>query len=196
VIAVTRVLVRSAPGESFDAIAAGSANSFRHAGHALELLKALPVHAVGMRTADAARAAGFAVASIGDTNLQSVVDSLAGPLRLLRLAGEKRVGLRPPAGVSVEELVLYRADPLPLGPEAATILQGGAVALLHSGEAARRFTAECDRLTVDRGKVAIAALAPRIAEAAGSGWLAVKTAPKPTDAALLVMAADMCHTLG
>jgi uroporphyrinogen-III synthase len=178
----------------FDAIAAGSANSFRYGGSALASMKTLPVYAVGQRTAEAARAAGFTVARVGDANLQDVIDRLAGPLRILRLAGEKRVALRPPAGVSVEELILYRAKPLSLAPEAAAALRKGAVALLHSGEAARHFAQECSRLGIDRSSVAIAALAPRIAEAAGQGWLAVETAAKPNDAALLALAADMCQT--
>jgi uroporphyrinogen-III synthase len=179
----------------FDAIAAGSANSFRQAGNALESLRALPVHAVGERTAAAARAAGFVVASTGRTDLQTVVDRLQGPLSLLRLAGEKRAQLRPPEGVTIEDLVVYRAEPLPLSPEAAAVLKAGASVLLHSGEAARHFAAECDRLAIDRSRIAIGALAPRIAEAAGPDWLAVQIASNPNDAALLVMAADMCQTL-
>lgn len=179
----------------FDAIAAGSANAFRHGGIGLESLKALPVHAVGARTAKAAHAAGFEIASVGESVLQDVVDTLETPVRLLRLAGEKRVSLREPVGVSVEELVIYRAVPQPLSTGVAAALQSGAVAALHSGEAARHFAGECDRLTIDRGRVAIAALAPRIAEAAGPGWRAVETAAKPNDAALLAMAADMCQTL-
>jgi uroporphyrinogen-III synthase len=182
------------PGR-FDAIAAGSANVFRHGGEGLQSLKTLPVHAVGRRTAEAAREAGFAVVSVGRTELQDVIDKLDPPLRLLRLAGEKRVALHAPAGISVEELVVYRAEPHPLAPKAAETMQSGAVALLHSGEAARHFAGECNRLAIDRSRVAIAALAPRIAEAAGEGWRRVATAPEPNDAALLVMAADMCHTM-
>jgi uroporphyrinogen-III synthase len=178
----------------FDAIAAGSANSFRRGGQGLRSLQRLPVHAVGARTADAARDAGFQVASVGDSVLQDVVDSLEAPVRLLRLAGEKRVSLRAPAGVTIEELVIYRAVPQPLSTDVAAALQSGAVAALHSGEAARHFAVECDRLAIDRGMVAIAALAPRIAEAAGGGWRAVATATQPNDAALLVIAAQLCQT--
>ena len=178
----------------FDAIAAGSANSFRHGGEGLQSLKELPVHAVGERTAQAARAAGFEVASVGDSVLQDVVDSLDAPRRLLRLAGENRVSLRAPAGVTIEELVIYRAVPQPLSTGVATALQSGSVALLHSGEAARHFAAECDRLAIDRGRVAIGALAPRIAAAAGGGWRTVATAAEPNDAALLVIAAQLCQT--
>ena len=162
----------------------------------MQSLKSLPVHAVGRRTAEAARDAGFAVASVGRTKLQDVVDKLDAPLRVLRLAGEKRVTLRRPLGVGIEELVVYRAEPQALVRDAGEALRAGAIALVHSGEAARQFITECDRLAIDRAHVAIAALAPRVAEAAGEGWRVVATASKPNDAALLVMAADMCHTMG
>ncbi|WP_188643875.1 uroporphyrinogen-III synthase [Tsuneonella deserti] len=180
--------------ETFDGILAGSANAFRHGGSSLASLAKLPVHAVGQRTADAARTAGFTVATAGATNLQRVLDQLAPPLRLLRLAGEKRVMLEAPQGIEIEERALYRARPLALGHEAADLLLDDAIALLHSGEAARHFAQECARLGIDRAGVAIAALAPRIAEAAGTGWREVATAQEPSDRALLVMAADMCQT--
>ena len=179
----------------FDAIVAGSANAFRHGGTALADLNALSVHAVGERTARAAREAGFAVAGTGGGSLQALVDGLPRPVRLLRLAGERHVPVDLPAGVSMEERVVYRAEPLALGQEATAAMLSGAVALLHSGEAARYFAAECRRLGVDRAKVALAVLARRIGEAAGGGWQSIVTAPSPTDAALLVIAKDMCQTV-
>lgn len=179
----------------FDAIVAGSANAFRHGGAQLRGLTALPVHAVGERTAKAARDAGFPVASIGAGGLQDLLDGSTSPQRLLRLAGERRVVLRIPTGCAIDERVVYRSEPLPLGPAAIAALRTGAVAVLHSGEAARRFAAECDRLAIDRTRVALAALAPRIAEAAGEGWRAVASVRETTDAALLAMAADMCQTV-
>ncbi|GGD90104.1 hypothetical protein GCM10011515_07130 [Tsuneonella deserti] len=102
--------------------------------------------------------------------------------------------LEAPQGIEIEERALYRARPLALGHEAADLLLDDAIALLHSGEAARHFAQECARLGIDRAGVAIAALAPRIAEAAGTGWREVATAQEPSDRALLVMAADMCQT--
>lgn len=179
--------------QDFDAILAGSANVFRHGGTGLAALRALPVHAVGSRTADAARAAGFAVASVGEGGLQPLVAGLAGPLRLLRLAGEARVELTPPLDVRVADRVVYRAEPLPLAPAAVTALDSGGAALLHSGEAARRFASDCDRLGLSRARIAIAALAPRIADAAGEGWRAVSVAQNPTDSALLAIAGELCQ---
>ena len=177
----------------FDAILLGSASAVRHGGPALERFMGLPVHAVGERTAAAARGAGFGIASVGSGGLQSLLDTLAGPLRLLRLAGEERVLLATRPGVTIEERVVYRACPLSLAGEAVGALCAGAVAALHSASAARRLGEECDRLGIARGAVALAALAPAIAEAAGSGWLAVRTAPAVTDAALLALAAELCQ---
>ena len=179
----------------FDAIIAGSANAFRHSGTALSGITALPVHAVGESTARAAREAGFAVAGTGDRDLQSLVDALPRPMRLLRLVGERRVALDLPTGVGVKERVVYRAEPLTLSEAAAAALSSGAVTLLHSGEAARHFAAECRRLGIDRARIALAVLAPRIAEAAGDGWQTIVTAASPTDAALLAIAKDMCQTV-
>ena len=184
----------SAPDpDEFDAILAGSANAFRHGGMALELLRGLPVHAVGERTAAAARAAGFTVAGIGAGGLQLMVEGLQGPLRLLRLAGTERVDLAAPENIAIVERAVYRAVPRDLDRFAADALRSGAVAVLHSGAAAERFATECDRLEIDLGGVALAALAPRIAEAAGGGWQDVQTADEVSDSAVLALAARLCQ---
>lgn len=180
-------------GREFDALLVGSANVFRLGGPALKTLRGLPVYAVGERTASAARAMGFTVAIAGAGGLQSVLDGMEYPARVLRLAGEARVDLASPTGIDVVEVAVYRAVPLRLEGKAVQVLGEGAVALLHSGEAARRFAIECDRLGIRRDKVAIAALAPRIAEAAGSGWSEVRTSSEVADSALLALAADMCQ---
>lgn len=176
---------------AFDAILAGSANAFRHGGPGLSRLVRLPVHAVGAATADAARAAGFVVEQVGSGGLQSVLDTLP-PQCLLRLAGEAHVALRIPAGIAVATRILYRSRPLALD---AAGLPPKAVVALHSAEAARHFAAECDRLAIPREGFAIAALGPRIAAAAGSGWSTIHIAEHPDEAALLAMARQMCHTL-
>ena len=177
----------------FDRLIAGSANAFRFGGTQLDELTDLPVVAVGERTATAAREAGFTVAATGQVGLQALLDTIKSPARLLRLSGEERIDLAPPNGVSMVERTVYRAAPLPLADKAIEVLASGAVALLHSGEAARRFAAECDRLSIARYRISLAALAPRIATAAGSDWARIQVAPDVTDAALLAMAADMCH---
>lgn len=178
---------------SADALLVGSANAFRHGGSGLDAVRHLPVWAVGERTAAAAREAGFSVDRTGQGGLQSLVEQADPGTTLLRLAGETRIDLCAPAGVTVTERVVYRAIPRPLDDAAVDILHGGAVALLHSAEAARHFAGECERLSIARERIAIAALGARIAHAVGPGWSEVRTAAETTDSALLALAADMCH---
>lgn len=189
-------LAWQAPHEStFDALLLGSANAVRHGGAALSQWRGRPAHVVGEATAQAARAAGFAVASVGQGHLQPVLDGLAhgGPLRMLRLTGEAHVAVAPPANVSIDTRVVYRVIHQPIPPELAALLARGGIVLLHSGEAARHFASECNRLGIARGAISLAALAPRIGQAAGSGWQAVDCAAEPTDSALLALVRDICH---
>ncbi len=180
----------SRPDEPFDAILAGSANAFRQGGPQLAGLRHLPVYAVGEATAEAAFAAGFAVARVGEGGLQQVLAGLAAPLRLLRLAGAERVELSPPSGVELIERVVYTAVPLSFThlPAEPTVVA------LHSAAAAQHFADECDRLGLNRAQLTLVCIGPRVAAAAGSGWAAVHAAPSPTDAALLALAADLCQT--
>ena len=65
----------------------------------------------------------------------------------------------------------------------------GAVALIHSPRAGRRFA----ELVENRGSIAIAAISRAAAEAAGAGWECVEAADQPTDDALLALAARLCN---
>jgi uroporphyrinogen-III synthase len=182
------------PAESADLLLIGSANAIRCGGASLEALRHMPVHAVGETTAQAARQAGFTVAHTGSGGLQAVLDAVPAGARVLRLAGEERIALEVPPGVTMIERVVYASLPCPMPDDLASLLAGGAVVLLHSGEAARHFAAECDRLGLRRSAIALAALAPRIAAAAGSGWAALTTAEEARDAALLALAAGLCQS--
>lgn len=175
-----------------DGLLIGSANAFGHGGVNLAQLTAKPVYAVGEATAAAARAAGFAVAMVGSGGLQGVLDAIPAPMHLLRIAGEEHVPLTAPEGVTFAEVIAYRSVPLPLDDAAPLLAGGAALVLLHSAATARHFAAECDRLGVPRAGIALAALGPRIAAAAGDGWRAVHTAPRPDEAALLEMARELC----
>lgn len=177
---------------AIDGLLIGSANAILHGGPDLARLVDKPVHAVGEATAAAARAAGFTVAMTGSGGLQGVLDQVPGPCHLLRIAGEERVPLAPPPGVTFAEVVAYRSLPLPLDPAAPLLASGEALVLLHSAATARHFAAECDRLKLDRARIALAALGPRIAAAAGAGWRALHTAPRPDEAALVQLAFDLC----
>lgn len=183
------------PDTDFDALLLGSANALRHAGAALAQWRGRPAHVVGEATAKAARAAGLSVVSVGQGHLQPVVDSLAqeGPVRLLRLTGEAHVPVTPPANVSIATRVVYRLVHRPISPDLATRLAQGGIVLLHSAEAARHFARECDRAGIAREAITLAALAPRVSDAAGSGWQRIENAPRPADSALLALVRDICH---
>lgn len=181
---------------AYDGLLVGSSNAFRDVGPQLELLTSLPVYAVGDATAEAAREKGFIVSRTGKGGLQSLLDDLAGrEMRLLRLAGESRVELTPPAAVTIENRTVYRTVPLDITPVVSKAMrEQGGVALLHSGEAAARLAAECTRLDIDRSNITIAALGPRIAKMAGDGWKSVEISKQTSDAALLAMAQALCQS--
>lgn len=182
------------PVETFNALLAGSANVFRLGGPGLAAYRTLPVHAVGKTTARAAAAKGFVVSTSGVGGLQAVLARVPAGTRLLRLAGAERVPLTLPAGVTLEECVVYASAPQPMPATLAAALVDPAVVVLHSAEAARHFASECERLGVDRGRLALATIGPRVSAAAGSGWLALAEAESPAEVALLAKARDLCHT--
>jgi uroporphyrinogen-III synthase len=121
-----------------------------------------------------------------------VLGAIPAPCHLLRIAGEEHVPLTPPDGVTFAEVIAYRSVPLPLDPQAELLASRDALVLLHSAATARHFAAECDRLGLARAGITLAALGPRIADAAGAGWGAVYTADRPDEAALLQLAFDLC----
>jgi uroporphyrinogen-III synthase len=189
-----RPLPWTLPGAEFDGLLLGSANALRWAGSRVGNLVDKPVYAVGETTAEAARGAGFTVARTGQAGLQALLDGLAGEaLRLVRLAGREHVAVTPPREITIDTAIAYESIGLPLPERAAGRLREGALVLLHSAGAARHFALECDRLAIHRGAIRLAALGPRIAEAAGSGWATLRPAAEPNEAALLALAREMCH---
>lgn len=171
------------PEGRFDALLLTSANAIRHAGP----LPPLPVHAVGEATAAAARAVGAEVASVGEGGVEALLATLPPNLSLLHLAGEERVEAE--AAQQVTAVTVYRAEPLPL-PSAETV--EGRVLLVHSPAAGRRIVA----LRCDRSAVRIAAISPAAALACGEGWKRMEAASRPSDSALLPLAAELCKDLG
>ncbi|WP_066558931.1 uroporphyrinogen-III synthase [Croceicoccus bisphenolivorans] len=181
--------------DEYDAVLLGSANAVRQGGSALSSLRELPALCVGEATAQTARDAGFEVALTGAGGLQAILPeaNAMGFDRLLRLSGEAHVPLDPPAGMRIDTLVCYRVAARPVPADLQPLLRGGALVLLHSGEAAAHFAAEIDGLGIDRKRITLACLAPRIAVRAGEGWAALSTAPAAEDAALLALARQMCQ---
>jgi uroporphyrinogen-III synthase len=189
--------------DSFDAILLGSANALRHGGAALAAYAGKPAYCVGEATALAARAMGMSLAATGQGGLQPMLGALnPAHKRLLRLAGQSRVDLSPPPGITMVERICYNSAPQPLphalGRLLTTYALPGFIALLHSGEAARHFAAEMTRLSLPLSRIHAIAIGPRVAEIAAQtpGWASLSTAPQPTDAAMLALAQQMCQTFG
>lgn len=181
--------------DEYNALLIGSANAVRFGGEQLKLFQWKPVFAVGAATAEAAREAGFQVKMAGQGGLQALMNSLPSgtPLRMLRLAARDHVAIDVPKQVTVDIRVAYEAVDNPMPAKLSAILRGGVLVLLHSAGSATHFRRECLRLDIDIGAIKIAALGPRIARAAGSGWQDIRFAPQPRESALLALAADMCH---
>ncbi|MEO5706495.1 MAG: uroporphyrinogen-III synthase [Alteraurantiacibacter sp.] len=182
------------PPQTIDALLLGSANAVRHAGSQLQLYLGKPAFVVGPATAVAARAAGFAVAMIGQGGLKDLLAQMPNhKLTMLRIAARRHVAVPLPDGITVETRVAYHAAALPMPQPLVDMLRKDALVLLHSAGSAEHFAAECDRLAIDRAKVRLAALGPRIAEAAGPGWAATRAALSPRETELVALAKEMCH---
>lgn len=167
-----------------DGLLLTSANAPRLAGARLNDLAHLPVYTVGEATAEAARNAGLHVVATGDSGVDRLLDSIAPGVRLLHLAGEDRK--IPVSGQNVTQIAVYRSKPV-AAPDLTDAR--ASIALIHSPRAARRFA----ELVIDRASIAIAAISPAATEAAGHGWESVYVAQRPTDDALLALAAWLCN---
>jgi uroporphyrinogen-III synthase len=189
----------AAPDASeYDALFLTSANAPRHAGRQLAALSALPCYCVGGATAAEARVAGLHNLRIGSSDGSAMLADMAGRglRRVLHLCGRDHMGLEHPQ-VSITRAVVYAADPVAdLSVEAKEALRAGAVALLHSPRAARRFADLVAGAGLARGAISLAAISGNVAAAAGGGWKSCAVAAKPQDQALLELAAQLCNIAG
>jgi uroporphyrinogen-III synthase len=174
------------PERPFQAVLLTSANAARALGEAPD--RSIPVYAVGAATAEAARTAGFLNVTAGRGDVAQLVRRASGDGigSLLHLSGLDRTGFDP-EGVRIEVRAVYASRAVDPGPAFRASLDRGAVALLHSARAARRFRA------LAGGGGRIAAISPAVRAAAGSGWERAAAAERPTDDALLAAAAPLCH---
>jgi uroporphyrinogen-III synthase len=172
--------------EAADALLVTSANAARCIDARPD--RRLPVYAVGEATALALRAEGFTDIRTGASGVEEIVRRAAaeGTRALLHLCGEDRTSFNPGL-MRIEQRVVYAAEPIQPDPAFAEALRKGAVALLHSVRAARRF-----RELAGTGH-RIAAISAAVLDAAGSGWAAAGVADRPQDDALLAAAARLCH---
>ena len=176
---------RAPEAAAFDGLLLTSANAVRFAGEGLLGLRGLPACAVGEATADAARDAGFRVAITGDSGVARLLGSMPPGLRLLHLCGSDRKHVAS-ATQAITEIVVYRSKPIEAPQLAGT---SASVALIHSPRAGGRFA----ELVADRGSILIAAISAAAAEAVGSGLKSVAVADRPSDDALLALAARLCN---
>ena len=178
--------------DTFDAIMLTSANAARRAGPGLSAFLSLPCYAVGEATAAAAGDAGFIDVRIGPEDGLALLMTMEadGVACALHPCGADHLTLE--AGqLRIARIPVYEARAVEaLPPQATAALAGEAVALLHSARAARLLGA----LVGDRSRIIVAAISPRTARAAGSGWRQLAVAAEPRDHALLALAAKLCQT--
>ncbi len=170
------------------------------AGHpARAALVKLPLFAVGRRSADAARQAGFVNVTSAGGDVRDLVQLIAerhadASAPLLYLAGEDRaadlVGELAVHGIAAELVVVYRAVSAPFPPELTAALKAGEVdGVLHfSKRSAENYIAAARQAGIIEQALAVRhyCLARPIAEplsGAGAGSIAV--AKRPDEAALI-----------
>jgi uroporphyrinogen-III synthase len=108
------------PRGEYAALAVTSANAPRAVGAspAMSRLKSLPLFALGVHTANAARLAGFVYIEIAGGDVYALgellIRRLPADARVLYLAGERRArdlaAMTTPAKIAIETLVVYRAN--------------------------------------------------------------------------------------
>lgn len=189
------------------AVLVTSANACRSiAAHRnIAALAGLPVFAVGARTAQAARTAGFTAVVAADGNVDDLARTVAASLAdraapLIHLAGEARAGDLAGAlaahGFTVETRVVYRAVQETALSEAArgALARGEVDAVLHfSRRTAEAFLAAATAagLMAAARQIRHYCLSPQVAAplaAAGAGD--IRVAAEPHERALLDLLAD------
>lgn len=175
----------------YDALLLTSANAVRFGGAGLESLRTLPVHAVGERTAEAARAARLDVATVGTSDAAAAVKAASdmGHRRLCWLAGADHRPIKMPKNMpkalKVTTVIGYASGPKKLTADMAAVISSVDAVALHSPRAAIEFAKAVVEFGLDKASITLAAFSPAIADAAGTGWRAVAVAERPADIALL-----------
>ena len=176
----------------FDALLLTSANALRFGGEQLMDLRGLAVHAVGEATAEAARHAGFDIASTGDDGVERLLGSLEAALRLLHLCGEHRSASGEPRQ-TITTVPVYRSKAIEPAPDVSEAADS--VVMVHSPRAGRRFADLAEEQRLDRTRIAVVAISQAAGAATGSGWRCVEAADRPSDDALLALAERLCEKL-
>ncbi|RWK06954.1 uroporphyrinogen-III synthase [Mesorhizobium sp.] len=183
------------------AVAVTSANAVRHApGELVAALVALPCHAVGKRTAEACRAAGFTSVSDGPGYAEALAGALADELagkEIVYLCGrvrfpafEERLAA---AGAHVRPVETY--DTVDLDYSGADVIARSSgmpveAVLLYSAKAASAMTDLAQRPSLEHlfENTEFLVLSARVAEALGEvGGQKVRIAAQPDEDALLAL---------
>lgn len=181
---------RAPASNAFDGLLLTSANAVRFGGRELGRIHHLPAYCVGQATAAVARDAGLSIAAVGQGGVDALLARLPGNLRLLHLCGTGR--RQPDAPIqTISAVPVYRAAELP--PPSSLSQLAGAVVALHSPRSAARMRVVADEVGLPRQSIAIVAISPEAAAAAGDGWQSVTAAAEPTDSALLALASSLCN---
>ncbi len=177
--------------KNFDALLLTSAAAVRLAGPGVASLSSLPVFAVGSATARAAEAAGLSVAMTGSTNAQRLLDDMASQniRNILWLCGHDR-SIFDAKGAAISPLPCYAVDPVPPLPIWSTLIAAPALLLAHSARAAERIS---DLVGSARDHLALVAISPAVAAAAGDGWRELAVAAQPDDVGMLAQAHALWH---
>ena len=166
---------------------------------ACKALFKLPLFAVGRRSADAARQAGFSDVTSAGGDVRDLVQLIAerradASAPLLYLAGEDRaadlVAELVVHGIAAEAKIVYRAASAPFPPELTAALQAGEVdAVLHfSKRSAENYLAGAAQAGVAGQALTVRhiCLSAQIAEPlSGAGASRIAIAPRPDEAALI-----------
>jgi uroporphyrinogen-III synthase len=181
-----------------DCVLLTSANAARHAGAQLAAFTHLPCFAVGESSAAAAEAAGFRDLRSGESDGAALFQLAAESQmkRPLHLCGRDHLPVEHP-GLRVERRIVYASEAVANLPDAALeALRKGALLLLHSPRAATLFAKLREDAGLQREGVSLIGLSPAVAAAAGPGWKLAASADRPSDDALLELAAKLCQTEG
>lgn len=189
-----------APADAL-AVAVTSANAVRHASNeVIAALAALPCHAVGARTAEAARKRGFSFVIEGPGDAEALAGAIAAALpgkAITYLCGRVRFPVfeqrLEAAGVRVRAVETYDTLPVPYSDATILALLSGRpvdAALLYSAKAAAAMQALTRRPALQKAfeKTRFLALSARIAAAFDDGaGKAIRIAEEPDEEALLAL---------
>ena len=183
---------------TWSAIAVTSANALQAIGAAADRMKTLPLFAVGERSAETARLAGFAEVSSANGDIKDLVRLIAAragtKASLLYLAGEERAGdfiaQLAGHGIDAEMKVVYRTVAEVFPPVLVAALEAGDVdAVLHFSRRSAELFIEGARAFGVAGPaedVRHLCLSAQVAEPlAGASRIAV--AARPEEAALIAL---------